>query len=58
VSVSTGSDVYYDPYDVDLNADPYAVLDRFPHWEVDLTNAELSPTSTVRGWESMPAVLT
>jgi cytochrome P450 len=33
------------------------ILDRFPDWEVDLTNAELSPTSTVRGWESMPAVL-
>jgi cytochrome P450 len=31
------------------------ILDRFPEW--DLTNAELSPTSTVRGWESMPAVL-
>jgi cytochrome P450 len=33
------------------------ILDRFPEWQVDLTNAELSPTSTVRGWESMPAVL-
>ncbi|MCT7661155.1 cytochrome P450 [Mycobacterium deserti] len=33
------------------------ILDRFPEWEVDLTDAELSPTSTVRGWESMPAVL-
>jgi hypothetical protein len=33
------------------------ILDRFPEWEVDLTNAELSPTSTVRGWESMPAVI-
>jgi len=33
------------------------ILDRFPHWDVDLTNAELSPTSTVRGWESMPAVV-
>ena len=33
------------------------ILDRFPEWEVDLSNAELSPTSTVRGWESMPAVL-
>ncbi|QEM48535.1 cytochrome P450 [Mycolicibacterium grossiae] len=33
------------------------ILDRFPEWDVDLTNAELSPTSTVRGWESMPAVL-
>lgn len=33
------------------------ILDRFPEWDVDLTNAELSPTSTVRGWESMPAIL-
>ncbi|BBZ15379.1 cytochrome P450 [Mycobacterium branderi] len=33
------------------------VLKRFPEWDVDLTNAKLSPTSTVRGWESMPAVL-
>ena len=33
------------------------ILDRFPEWEVDLTTAELSPTSTVRGWESMPAAI-
>ncbi|MBO0865104.1 MAG: cytochrome P450 [Mycobacterium sp.] len=33
------------------------VLKRFPEWDVDLTNARLSPTSTVRGWESMPAVI-
>jgi cytochrome P450 len=33
------------------------IFDRFPEWEVDLTDAELSPTTTVRGWESMPAVL-
>jgi cytochrome P450 len=31
------------------------ILNRSPEWEVDLTNAEFSPTSTVRGWESMPA---
>lgn len=31
------------------------ILKRFPEWEVDLGNAKLSPTSTVRGWESMPA---
>lgn len=31
------------------------ILERFPEWEVDLANARLSPTSTVRGWESMPA---
>ena len=33
------------------------ILKRFPEWEVDLSAATLSPTSTVRGWESMPAVL-
>lgn len=33
------------------------ILKRFPDWEVDLTAAKLSPTSTVRGWETMPAVL-
>jgi cytochrome P450 len=33
------------------------ILNRFPEWEVDLTDAEISPTSTVRGWESMPALL-
>jgi cytochrome P450 len=33
------------------------ILKRFPDWEVDMTKAKLSPTSTVRGWESMPAVL-
>jgi cytochrome P450 len=32
------------------------ILKRFPDWEVDLTGATLSPTSTVRGWEAMPAV--
>jgi cytochrome P450 len=33
------------------------ILKRFPEWEVDLTTAKLSPTSTVRGWESMSAVI-
>ncbi|ART68913.1 cytochrome P450 [Mycobacterium dioxanotrophicus] len=31
------------------------ILKRFPVWEVDLDNAALSPTSTVRGWDAMPA---
>lgn len=31
------------------------ILKRFPTWEVDVIQATLSPTSTVRGWESMPA---
>jgi len=33
------------------------ILDRFPEWDVDLTDARISPTSTVRGWETMPAVI-
>jgi len=31
------------------------ILKRFPEWEVDSANASLSPTSTVRGWDAMPA---
>jgi cytochrome P450 len=30
------------------------VLTRFPEWEVDWSGAKLSPTSTVRGWETLP----
>jgi cytochrome P450 len=33
------------------------ILKRFPQWEVDLSRAALSPTSTVRGWDTMPAVI-
>ncbi|BBY37990.1 cytochrome P450 [Mycobacterium mantenii] len=33
------------------------VLKRFPDWDVVLDEARLSPTSTVRGWETMPAVI-
>jgi cytochrome P450 len=33
------------------------VLTRFPEWDVDLANAKLSSTSTVRGWETLPAVI-
>ena len=33
------------------------ILKRFPEWDVDLGECKLSPTSTVRGWETMPAVL-
>ncbi|HXW38471.1 MAG TPA: cytochrome P450 [Acidimicrobiales bacterium] len=33
------------------------LLDRFPEWDVDLEKARLSPTSTVRGWETLPIVL-
>ena len=30
------------------------VLQRFPTWDVDLDNARMASTSTVRGWESLP----
>jgi len=31
------------------------LLNRFPEWDIDLENARLSSTSTVRGWETLPA---
>ena len=31
------------------------ILNRFPDWEVDMDAAELSSTSTVRGFETLPA---
>ena len=33
------------------------LLSRFPEWDVDLDHAQLSATSTVRGWESMPVIV-
>ena len=30
------------------------ILNRFPEWEVDFDNAWIAPTSTVRGWETLP----
>jgi cytochrome P450 len=30
------------------------VLTRFPEWDVDWDNARRTPTSTVRGWDSLP----
>ena len=33
------------------------VLQRFPEWDVDLEHAALAPTSTVRGWETLPAII-
>lgn len=32
------------------------VLIRFPEWDVDVDRAKLAPTSTVRGWETLPVV--
>jgi cytochrome P450 len=33
------------------------LLDRFPEWDVDLDRARIAPTSTVRGFETLPVVL-
>jgi cytochrome P450 len=33
------------------------ILKRFPEWDVDRDNARLAPTSTVRGWETLPVTL-
>jgi cytochrome P450 len=33
------------------------LLARFPEWDADLDKAVLSPTSTVRGWETLPISL-
>jgi cytochrome P450 len=33
------------------------VRHRFPEWDVDKDNAGLAPTSTVRGWETLPVVI-
>ena len=30
------------------------VLNRFPEWDMDLGQRQLAPTSTVRGWETLP----
>lgn len=34
------------------------VLTRFPEWEIDMDNARRARTTTVRGWETMPAIVT
>jgi cytochrome P450 len=33
------------------------VLSRFPEWEVESERAVLAPTSTVRGWETLPVII-
>jgi cytochrome P450 len=33
------------------------ILSRFRDWDVDLGNAKLSATSTVRGWDTLPAFI-
>jgi cytochrome P450 len=34
------------------------VLNRFPNWEVDMSRAKMSPTTAVRGWDTLPAFIT
>jgi cytochrome P450 len=31
------------------------ILNRFPEWDVDLGNAIMRPSTTVRGWDKLPA---
>jgi len=33
------------------------VLNRFPEWQVDMAGARRARSSTVRGWDSMPALV-
>jgi cytochrome P450 len=33
------------------------MLNRFPEWDVDMSRARIAPTSTVRGFETLPVVL-
>jgi cytochrome P450 len=34
------------------------ILNRFPEWEIDKAQARMVTTSTVRGWETLPAIVT
>lgn len=34
------------------------VLKRFPDWEVDMANARMASSSTIRGWDALPVVTT
>jgi len=33
------------------------MLNRFPEWDVDLDRAQIAPTSTVRGYETLPVLV-
>ncbi len=33
------------------------ILKRYPEWAVDEANARLAPTSTVRGWDTLPVIV-
>jgi cytochrome P450 len=76
VTVTAPDGVYYDPYDVQINTDPYLAfrgrreeaplyyneqhdfyaLSRFADVDRAIVDHETF-SSTVRGWEAMPAVL-
>jgi len=57
--VTFGSGIHTCPGNVLARLEGRIVLEellrRYPEWEIDLDNAELSSTSTVRGWETLPA---
>ena len=59
MTVSAANDVYFDPALARLEGRIALeeILKRFPEWDVDIAECKLSPASTVRGWETMPAVL-
>ncbi|ETB31083.1 hypothetical protein O971_07230 [Mycobacterium avium subsp. hominissuis 10-4249] len=44
-------------FDGDMFSD-YVEWRKRPEWEIDMDNARRSRTSTVRGWDSMPAIVT
>ena len=33
------------------------ILKRFPEWEIDTDNARMASSSTLRGWDSLPAFI-
>jgi len=33
------------------------ILNRFPEWDIDMTRARMVTTSTVRGWDTLPAIV-
>jgi cytochrome P450 len=33
------------------------LLRRFPRWDIDWADARLAPTSTIRGWETLPMIV-
>jgi cytochrome P450 len=33
------------------------ILNRFPEWDIDMSAARMVTTSTVRGWETLPAIV-